>query len=131
MSKFLRFDYVVVGGGSADTVLAARLSEDASKSVLLLEALRRRCLDHARCAVGGDQSNRHLDGRDRRRTCQGSSGEQRVRPCQIRGHQRAVAVFPVGHDEAVQSAIRPAPRERDTGAIQQSRIGERSEEYGK
>lgn len=38
MSKFLRFDCVVVGGGSAGTMLAARLSEDASRSVLLLEA---------------------------------------------------------------------------------------------
>jgi choline dehydrogenase len=33
-----RFDYVIVGGGSAGAVLGARLSEDAARSVLVLEA---------------------------------------------------------------------------------------------
>ena len=56
------FDYVVIGGGTAGLTVAARLSEDPTKSVLVLEAGGAHFDDVAFCKSRRDR--RRSDSRD-------------------------------------------------------------------
>ncbi|MER2534021.1 MAG: GMC family oxidoreductase N-terminal domain-containing protein [Rhizobiaceae bacterium] len=59
----MEFDYVIVGAGTAGSVLAARLSEDGRKSVLLLEAggADRDILIHVPLGFGRINQKRYFD----------------------------------------------------------------------
>lgn len=62
VSKLLpAYDFVIVGGGSAGSVLAARLSEDAGVSVLLLEAGGEPGLKHSIPAACGNLQRTETD----------------------------------------------------------------------
>lgn len=53
LSTFKEFDYVIVGGGTAGLVLAARLSEDPTITVGVLEAGKSRLGDENVDSPGG------------------------------------------------------------------------------
>lgn len=60
---FMEFDYIIVGAGTAGSVLAARLSEDGSNTVLVLEAGKadRSILIHVPLGFGRINQKRYFD----------------------------------------------------------------------
>jgi choline dehydrogenase len=65
MSAVAEYDYIIVGAGTAGCVLAARLSEDASNTVCLIEAGPRdsHLFIHVPALVGAAISQKHLNWR--------------------------------------------------------------------
>jgi hypothetical protein len=59
----MEFDYIIVGAGTAGSVLAARLTEDGTKTVLLLEAGKadRSILIHVPLGFGRINQKRYFD----------------------------------------------------------------------
>ena len=122
------FDYVVVGGGSAGAVVAARLAEDGSASVCLLEAGpsdegMAEILELPRWPSSSRRATTTTTRRSSRRPARlGDSPEPRARPRRVRLAQRLPGV--------ARARVRPAcvggTRGRRLGAGERGRTSTRS-----